>query len=253
MVGPARVTVWAMTHPGTVRLSNEDAIGVGLRLWTGTMDRPAISTGSVDEVRIVTVSDGIGGGRAGNEASRFACMWLAEAAFESAPEHDRRQLLTQMHARMTATGNSRPEWNGMGATVAGVRLHADAVEWFNVGDSRVYRVRDGYVRQLSIDDRGSASHVITQAIGGTVEPSPITPHVGCEAIVDGWQYLLCSDGLSAVVDMDAIEAQLANDGVCTVSRLVESALAGGGPDNVSVALVRVDAGGEDKAMERRTP
>ena len=253
MIGPARVTVWAMTHPGAVRPSNEDAIGAGLRLWTGAMDCPAKLAGSVDEVRIVTVSDGIGGGRAGHEASRLACMWLAEAAFESGPERDSRRLLTQMHAHMTATGNSRRDWNGMGATVAGVRLHADAVEWFNVGDSRVYRVRDGYVRQLSIDDRGSASHAITQAIGGTVEPSPIAPHVGREAMVDGWQYLLCSDGLSAVVDMDVIEAQLAKDGACTVRRLVECALASGGPDNVSVALVRIDASGGDRAMERGRP
>ena len=122
-----------------------------------------------------------------------------------------------------------------------------------MGDSRVCRVRDGYARQLSIDDRGSASHVVTQAIGGTVEPGPITPHVGREAIVDGWQYLLCSDGLSAVVDMDAIEAQLAKEGACTVRKLVECALAGGGPDNVSVALVRIDANGRDRAMERRAP
>ena len=124
-----------------------------------------------------------------------------------------------------------------------------------MGDSRVYRVRDGYARQLSIDDRGSASHVLTQAIGreGTVGPGPITLHVGREAIVDGWQYLLCSDGLSAVVDMDAIEAQLAKEGACTVRKLVECALAGGGPDNVSVALVRIDANGRDRAMERRAP
>lgn len=54
-------------------------------------------------------------------------------------------------------------------------------------------------------------------------------------------------GLSAAVDMDAIEAQLAKDGACTTRRLVGSALAGGGPDNVSVALVRVDASGADKA------
>ncbi|MDE0459867.1 MAG: hypothetical protein OXI15_21465 [Chromatiales bacterium] len=47
--------------------------------------------------------------------------------------------------------------------------------------------------------------------------------------------------------MDAIEAQLAKDGACTIRRLVGRALAGGGPDNVSVALVRVDASGADKA------
>ena len=70
-----------------------------------------------------------------------------------------------------------------------------------------------------------------------MEPSPIIPHVGREAIVDGWRYLLCSDGLSAVVDMDAIEAQLANDGASTARRLVESALAGGGPDKGQAAAI----------------
>ena len=157
MAGPARATVWAITHPGTVRPSNEDAIGAGLRLWTGTMDRPAISTGSVDEVRIVTVSDGIVGGRAGHGASRLACMWLAEAAFESAPEHDWRQLLTQIHARMTATGNSRPEWNGMGATVAGVRLHADAVNWPVVPDKLADAVRR---EEIAAELRESAAEVV---------------------------------------------------------------------------------------------
>lgn len=249
----ARVTVWVMTHRGEMRPRNEDAVGAGLRLWTGTMDSPATLTGTVDEIRIVTVSDGIGGGRAGNEASRLACRWLAEAAFESTPEHEWGRLLEQINARMTATARTQREWCGMGATVAGVRLHSEVVEWFNVGDSRVYRVRDGYVRQLSIDDRGSEKHIVTQAIGGTMEPTPITPHVGREAVVEGWQYLLCSDGLTTVVGIDTIEARLAEGGAHAVRGLVEDALAGGGPDNVSVALVRVDARDGNGTKERRTP
>ena len=135
----------------------------------------------------------------------------------------------------------------MGATLAGIRFAADGILVFNVGDSRVYRLQDGFLSQLSIDDvrrtahlgAGQRSGAITQSLGGAPQPIEIAPHVSPQAIAASRTYLLCSDGLYDALDIDAMESALDEDLAASVSRLLQRALAVGARDNLSIILIRL--------------
>jgi serine/threonine protein phosphatase PrpC len=146
-----------------------------------------------------------------------------------------------------------PENKGMGTTVAGLLFRQSGHLHFNVGDSRVYRFKAGFLRQLSIDDVRSpaadpaegrrGSTVLTQCLGGAVAMSEIAPHVGTEPVVAGWRYLLCSDGLTDMVPLERIEAILNEhaDDPDAVAALLAAALAGGGEDNISIIVATMSA------------
>jgi multidrug efflux pump subunit AcrA (membrane-fusion protein) len=131
---------------------------------------------------------------------------------------------------------------GMGTTVAGLRIAADGILVFNVGDSRVYRVQDGFLSQLSIDDvpaqRMKRSGLVTQSVGGGKRFTEIRPHVLRQSF-GPWTYLLCSDGLYDAVKIEDMEASLDADLGNAARRLLERALANGARDNVSALLVRI--------------
>ena len=137
----------------------------------------------------------------------------------------------------------------MGTTVAGLVVTSDRTIWFNVGDSRVYSVRQEFLRQLSVDDvpawQGAGGHVITQALGGAYEYTEIDPHVGARTNGPGRRYLLCSDGLTDVVPLEAMERAMADDDVSFVGALLDGALAAGAPDNVSIVVARFQRGGRE--------
>jgi PPM family protein phosphatase len=121
---------------------------------------------------------------------------------------------------------------------------------FNVGDSRVYGLGRGRLEQLSTDDTPGTkradgrtavhrSNLITQTLGGFT-PEPIEPHLLPQAPGAGW--LICSDGLSDLVEEDEMAALIGDDDVASVSALFEAAMARGGRDNVSIVLLRTNGG-----------
>ncbi len=116
--------------------------------------------------------------------------------------------------------------------------------WFNVGDSRLYRYHRGRLAQLSVDDTppGRRSGVITQSLGGGEPPPKIAPHVGQERLLDPSRFLLCSDGLTDMLDDKDIEDCLALADPEAVVNLFERAMRAGGVDNISIVLVSVDPG-----------
>jgi serine/threonine protein phosphatase PrpC len=121
---------------------------------------------------------------------------------------------------------------------------------FNVGDSRVYRIEGGALVQLSTDDtpgpkladgRTAAltSNLITQTLGGAHHLAGIEPHVVSESLVDGARYLICSDGLTDLLDRPTLEALLARNDEASAKALFEAAMARGGTDNISLILLRL--------------
>ena len=109
----------------------------------------------------------------------------------------------------------------MGTTVAGVVVTPSRVIAFNVGDSRVYRIEDGALVQLSTDDTPGpklpdgrtavyTSSIISQVLGGYGPSGPESgsSHVLSEPLKDGARYLICSDGLTDLLDQAAIEQVL---------------------------------------------
>ena len=131
-------------------------------------------------------------------------------------------------------------------TIAGVVFTAGEAHVFNVGDSRVYSYGPEGMHQISVDDSPplppGATHtaIITQILGGYDDPQPLDVHVSTHPIDDATRYLVCTDGLSDVIDDAAIAAVLSeNQGVAAVFELWRAAITGGGPDNITVALAEI--------------
>lgn len=237
--------VTAVTHRGKVRSHNEDSIVVGNRICDDSMEAPRQSVHDVTGATLVLVADGLGGHVGGREASRRA----ADAMVRLIPG-DRDTEPAEVGAVLRAANRevfdaaaANPALRGMGTTVAGLVVTSGRTIWFNVGDSRVYSVRREYLRQLSVDDvpagQGEGGHGITQALGGADAYLEISPHVGSEPTGPRRRYLICSDGLTDVVPLEAIERALKDDDLGLASRLLDSALAAGAPDNVSIVLASI--------------
>jgi serine/threonine protein phosphatase PrpC len=242
----AYVRIAAFTHRGRVRAANEDTIAVGdwvsepemaeLRQW-----RHALSASAP---LVCAVADGLGGHRAGEVASREAARWLAGQGGRLTDAPAVVAVLREIDDALYRAMRADPDVLGMGTTVVGLALAPRAL-WFNVGDSRLYRAggSGGGLTQLSVDDTppGRRSGLITQTLGGFWPPEePVAPHVGEAVLAAPSRYLLCSDGLTDMLDEAAIEDCLTLPDAAAVAQLFERAMHAGGMDNISIVLVSVE-------------
>jgi PPM family protein phosphatase len=239
--------VSALSHDGLVREHNEDSLAVGA--WTvcaATTLSPQTIYLPIGDPIVVAVADGLGGHPAGEEASSLVVRSLARAAQGMTGEAAVRDALDACNDDVYAEAARHPERTGMGTTVAGLVITEQAVLAFNVGDSRVYRVEDTGLVQLSTDDNEPPapgerrSSIVTQALGGNVGAAAIEPHVSTTPLPRSARYLICSDGLTDAVDDAAIAAILrSHDGGEAAFALWRATIQAGAPDNVTVALVEV--------------
>jgi serine/threonine protein phosphatase PrpC len=242
------LTATAFTHVGAVRTRNEDTVAIDDWIMSGSMDGPVTLQRVVDRPMVCLVADGLGGHAGGDVASRFVAEWLAGRAAGASHPDALADLLRAVDQALFAMMRERPALHGMGSTVAGLHVAPSGLTVFNVGDSRVYRVQPSGLTQLSTDDTPgpkladgrTAAHttaLLTQSLGGWHDPGGITPHLLSEGIAGC--YLLCSDGLSDRLDSRAIAAHIVDDDAASVRALFEAAMAAGGDDNISIALVRL--------------
>lgn len=242
------LTATAFTHVGAVRARNEDTIAVDDWVTSQSMDRPTALQRLALTPMVCLVADGLGGHAGGDVASRFVAECLAERAAEAADAASLAGLLRAVDQALFAMMRERPALRGMGSTVAGLHVAPAGLIVFNVGDSRVYRIERTGLSQLSTDDTPgrkladgrTAAHttaLLTQSLGGWHEPDGITPHVLAEPILG--RYLICSDGLTDRLDVEAIAAHIGDDDAASVAALFAAAMAAGGDDNVSILLVRL--------------
>jgi PPM family protein phosphatase len=211
---------------------------------------------------ILAVADGMGGYIGGEIASRTVITKLAELnPILSNPELDNesredllRSSITTMDSAIAEIGAQRPELVGMGTTLTSISLFNNYVLLLHVGDSRAYRIRGKKIEQISHDhtvvqelvDQGRltldeiADHpqrsFLTQAIMGKEN---LTPILVAYPAVKGDKYLVCSDGLTAVVDEGKIAQALQEDLQSAVNTLVDLTYKNGAPDNVTVIATEV--------------
>jgi len=211
---------------------------------------------------ILAVADGMGGYIGGEIASRTVITKLAELnPILSNPELDHesredllRSSITRMDSAIAEIGAQRPELVGMGTTLTSISLFNNYVLLLHVGDSRAYRIRGKKIEQISHDhtvvqelvDQGRltldeiADHpqrsFLTQAIMGKEN---LTPILVAYPAVKGDKYLVCSDGLTAVVDEGKIAQALQEDLQSAVNTLVDLTYKNGAPDNVTVIATEV--------------
>lgn len=231
---------WAVaTHRGRIRTSNEDA------------SHPT-TAGRAEGPVVVIVADGMGGHIAGEIASRLA-VEAASSAEGSTP------------AERVAAGNQaiisevlrRPELGGMGTTLTLMELDGEGTGHLaHVGDSRAYLLRDGELRQLTVDHTvvneylmagkisraEAATHpqrsILTRALGLSFEVEVDTAD---HELHPGDRLLLCSDGVNAMIDDEAIAAGLAKTTPEECAwELVETANRAGGHDNITALVVDVE-------------
>ncbi|MEI6414358.1 MAG: PP2C family serine/threonine-protein phosphatase [Pseudomonadota bacterium] len=243
----------ALTHPGKVREGNEDCLGIGDWISCEALTTPRIFRQILGSVPLLcVVADGMGGHAAGEVASHQAteqllAMGVRLSLLASCWVDCLREIHTALFARMDAM----PVLRSMGTTVAGLALTEDQALVFNIGDSRVYRGRDGFLTQLSTDDvrhahygqsdGHSRNHALSQCLGGPIR-SAIDPHSLSLRLAIGDFWLLTSDGITDLLDIDVLEAAITpNDPARTVAILAEQALAAGGLDNLSLIAVRIHA------------
>ncbi len=239
------LTVVAVTDVGCTRKNNEDAYGV----FTGE-DAPGDC--------LVVLADGMGGAASGEVASRLAVAAVAREFKKGAAKGATPRVLASaletanraIHERASADLTHR----GMGTTCTAAWWSAGAWQWAHVGDSRAYLVKDGTIEQLTKDHTlavelegrqvanegavSSAHHVLTRNLGAaeTVEVDTSGSPVALEP---GAALVLCSDGLSNLVEdteIGEIVSAEAPEEAC--HSLIELARARGGPDNITVVIAK---------------
>ena len=141
--------------------------------------------------------------------------------------------------------STRPELSGMGTTLVALVSYNHKYYWLNCGDSRLYRLHEGVLEQLTTDHsleaitgREEHANILTNCIGGGckdnfLDMQPITAYM-----LPGDTYMLCSDGLYNMLD-NVVLAKLLR-GRATASQLCDEACRAGGLDNVSCCVVRVE-------------
>ena len=242
------LTATAFTHVGAVRTRNEDTVAVGDWVMSRSMDQPVTVQRIVVAPVVCLVADGLGGHAGGDVASRLVAECLASRAAAAQDAASLEDLLRAVDQALFAAMRERPALHGMGSTVAGLHVAPSGLAVFNVGDSRVWRIASTGLVQLSTDDTpgpkladgrtaACTTALLTQSLGGWHDPDGITPHVLSVPLAG--RYLICSDGLSDLVDPEAIAAHIGDDDVASVTALFEAAMAAGGGDNISIVLARV--------------
>ena len=251
---PRRFDAAGRTDVGGVRQTNPDAFG-------------EYADGSL---RVFVVADGMGGHAGGETASRLAVEAVREV-FGSAHggvDARLRAALEAANGRVHQAQLEDPRLAGMGTTGVALGFGPDGAWVANVGDSRAYRMRSGSLEQLTRDHSVVAELVRRGYI--TAEQAAVHPRrnevlrsLGTEASVDvdldpvqvapEDVFLLCSDGLSGVVSDAEIASLVVRQPAADAARaLVEAALLAGGPDNVTVQIVRAPAHAFETAPAPRT-
>lgn len=223
--------VGAVSDVGLVRSRNEDDLL------------------TAEDRRMFAVADGLGGHPAGDVASRMAIeVFDRELTLETLSDGtDRGELLAgalrHAHSAIVEDTSRSPDRAGMGTTAVLAHVGEGAEEaWVaHVGDSRAYLSRDGQLRQITDDHRSGGPFGggrITQALGVSDHVEPQVVHLDLR---NGDRLLLCTDGLSDMVDEGLIE-ELATrtDGPQAVcDDLVDAAKRAGGADNITVIVIDV--------------
>lgn len=244
------VTVACKTDLGRVRENNEDKFEYYLAEDDATLAARGL---------VFVVCDGMGGHAAGQIASELACKTFIDVYLHHpASDADMALRAAVVAANRFVCDVSRavPARRGMGTTLSALVLLQDKAFTIQVGDSRIYRLRDGELRQMTLDhtwveemtraglitaeeaENHPRKHMLTRAIGVEGE---IAPDIELHDLRERDVFMLCSDGLINHTADDVIAHHLANWPPSeAVWRLVSHALTNGGSDNTTVMVVRVD-------------
>ena len=236
----------AVSHVGKIRQNNQDSGYAGAQLFV--------------------VADGMGGHAGGDVASAIALKRVMEADRQYVSAADAefalQSALSAANTMLAETVFEHPELTGMGTTVSAILRSGSQVAIAHIGDSRIYLLRDGTLKQITADhtfvqrlvDSGritpeeAAVHPrrsVLMRVLGDVDAAPEIDTTVFD-VLPGDRWLLCSDGLSSYVSDDKIAHALTVQTAVkdAADRLVKESLDQGAPDNVTVVIVDIDDTGE---------
>ena len=245
------VHMTAASNVGCVRRQNEDMVLLGNHFVRNDAFTTRVDLTNNDRY-IVAVADGMGGHNAGEVASelvmqnlKFYVKDLPKGLSSGELEEAINDWLQSVHQTVNARGRVNKSMSDMGTTLVGLLYYGKRYFWMNCGDSRLYRLRDGQLEQITTDHslinaEGEKKHsnVITNCIGAGCDDTFIDMIEFTDDFKIGDTYVLCSDGLNDMVP-DVIIARMLQEGA-TANDLCEEAIAAGGFDNVSVCVLRVE-------------
>ena len=250
-----KLQIVGITDVGRKRSHNEDSIASDINMG------------------LAVLADGMGGYKAGEVASAIATNMIMEEVREGFKETKQESAIDEesgfsretlivkaaiekANQTIFTTAQNQPQCHGMGTTVVAAAFYDDRMTIAHVGDSRLYRLRDGGLEQITSDhsllqeliDKGFYTpeeakqslnkNLVTRAMGIEIT---VQPDFQEDVVKAGDIYLMCSDGLSDLVEDDEIRATLTEHGEDledAATRLIQMANDAGGKDNISVILAR---------------
>lgn len=246
-----KLEIHAVNDIGCSRTNNEDMMSVGgILLRDASLELPVEIDDESDSYFYILVSDGMGGHEKGEEASELLLKCISDSFMDGriSPENAEdslRQLVSDVSCTLNMRGIEENQERILGCTLTGVIWIGSRTYLVNAGDSRTYRLRNGILKQLTTDDteRGitgdeNASKLLLNAIGGGSH-GRLTVEDITDRIMEGDTILVCSDGLTDMVDDEGIEEILCSNERPAVS-LVETANRNGGADNISVIVAHLE-------------
>jgi serine/threonine protein phosphatase PrpC len=245
------IEVAGLSDLGCVRENNEDSYSY----W-----EPASDAEFAQKGRLAVVADGMGGHEGGQEASRIAVDAIQDT-YANTPATDPQALLTagfrEAHQRIQTYAAAHAQLRGMGTTATAIVILANRLYYAHVGDSRLYRVNKEEVSRLTHDhsyvgrllesgvitpeeaEAHPQRNILTAALGAGAEIAVETPPVPV-LLKTADTLVLCTDGLwGQLADLELQRAVTQNPPVTACRALVNLARERGGPDNITVQVLRV--------------
>lgn len=256
---PSRVRAFGLTDIGLVREANEDAFTMAelskAQRWQGGAPASWATVGGV----LLVVSDGMGGANAGEVASALSVEavlgGMLRAVRDRPANGETLRRVIEVASEKVHQAGKRPDRRGMGATLTAALLTGPTAYVAQIGDSRAYLLRGGRMGQITHDQ--SYVQMLVDAGVMTVEEAEASPRkniilqvmgqervrvaLGRISLESGDRLLLCSDGLTNVVDDATINAVAKGPGdlARVTNALVSLTKEGGAPDNVTVIVAEV--------------
>ena len=230
--------VYQCTNVGKVRKNNEDSLLVA-------------------EPSIFVAADGMGGAAAGEVASKILVDTVKNFLANVPEPLDEKVLsksILKSNAAILRAAKENPNLRGMGTTATILHIYKDQAYFAHVGDSRLYRLKNSALEQMTLDHsyveslvrKGELTpaqakvhpmkNILTQAVGAMEE---IQVETGNFKVDGGEKFLLCTDGLTNMVDDDEIKKILI-ESTNPAEDLINAALSGGGHDNITAIVVYAD-------------
>ncbi len=243
----------SLTDVGRQRSNNEDSF----LYWEPDSDDDFLRKG-----RLAVVADGMGGYEGGQEASRLAVETVRSVydnEFSGDPQATLTSAFEAAHQNIQRFAIEHPQFYGMGTTCSALAIVGRELHFAHVGDSRLYLIRAQSMSRLTRDhsyvgrlvesglvrsedaESHPQRHILTAALGSGREVTPHTPDQPVP-LQEGDILLLCTDGLWGVVgDVDLARLAQADPPAEVCQKLVALALERGGPDNITVLILRVSS------------